>query len=169
MSFETALLQPSVVNNKVYTKVTNFSGETSMVSKKPYEIVRYSCSFYGSSFQHAVNLSRETIGNYFKLPIILAHDFGSPCIWIPVLSPKSDLNIWFSYQAIETFYPNKKGSTVVLSNGDAIDVPVSPNTMNRQVAYANILSTQFLKRMSHLLNNGYATSRQASMRKNIRN
>lgn len=67
------------------------------------------------------------------------------------------------------FYPNKKGSTVVLSNGDTIDVPVSPNTMNRQVAYANILSTQFLKRMSHLLNNGYATSRQASMRKNIRN
>lgn len=57
----------------------------------------------------------------------------------------------------------------MLSNGDTIDVPVSPNTMNRQVAYANILSTQFLKRMSHLLNNGYATSRQASIRHNIRN
>ncbi|MEK3976273.1 competence protein ComK [Psychrobacillus sp. FSL K6-2684] len=161
MSFETASLQPLVVNNKVYTKVINFSGESFIVSKKPYEIVRYSCAFYGSSFQHAVNLSRETIGNYFKLPIVLAHDYGSPCILLPILSPKSDLNIWFSFQAIEAFYPTQKGSTIVLPNGDTIDVPVSTNTISRQIAYSNILSTHFLKRMSHLLNHGFITSRHA--------
>lgn len=157
ISFETAVLQPIVVNNMVFTKVTNFSGETKIINKKPFDIVRHSCSFYGSSFQHTVRLSRDAIGNYLKLPILIAHDFGNPCILLPILSPKSDLNVWFSFKAISSFYPSEDGCVVVLSNGQTIKVPSSPQTISRQVGFANILNMHLLKRMSHLVNNGYIT------------
>lgn len=157
ISFETAVLQPIVVNNTIFTKVTNFSGESNIVGKKPFDIVRHSCSFYGSSFQHTAQLSRDAIGNYLKLPILIAHDFGNPCIFIPILSPKSDLNVWFSFRAIESFYPSKDGCIVVLTNGQKITVPSSPQTISRQVGFANILNMHLLKRMSHLINTGYIT------------
>jgi len=157
VSFETAVLEPIVVNNTVFTKVTNFSGESIIIGKKPFDIVRHSCSFYGSSFQHTVQLSRDAIGNYLKLPILIAHDFGNPCILIPILSPKSDLNIWFSFRAIESFYPCEEGCVVVLTNGQKVTVPSSPQTISRQVGFANILNMHLLKRMSYLMNTGYVT------------
>jgi len=157
ISFETAVLQPIVVNNMIFTKVTNFSGESHTIGKKPFDIVRHSCSFYGSSFQHAVRLSRDAIGNYLKLPILIAHDFGNPCIFIPILSPKSDLNVWFSLKAIESFYPSEDGCVIVLPHGQKITVPSSPQTIGRQVGFANILNMHLLKRMSYLINTGYIT------------
>lgn len=157
ISFETAVLQPFIVNNMIFTKVTNFSGESHIIGKKPFDIVRHSCSFYGSSFQHTVRLSRDAIGNYLKLPILIAHDFGNPCIFLPILSPKSDLNVWFSLKAIAGFYPSEEGCVVVLTNGQKIIVPSSPQTISRQVGFANILNMHLLKRMSYLINTGYTT------------
>lgn len=166
VSFETAALLPIVINNKVFTKVINFSGESAVIGKKPYDIVRHSCSYYGSSFQQAVKLSKEAVGNYLKLPILVAHDYGNPCILIPILSPKSDLNVWFSFRAIESFYPSNDGCTIVLPNGQKIQVNSSPNTISRQVGFANILNMHFLKRMSRLVNTGFITTRNPHFQKN---
>ncbi|MFB5088682.1 competence protein ComK [Psychrobacillus sp. PGGUH221] len=162
VSFETAVLQPVRINNKVYTKVTNISGETMLVGKKPYDIVRQSCAYYGSSFQQAKNLSRETLGNYLKLPIIIAHDYGNPCILIPLLSPKSDLNVWFSLKAIDGFHASKGVCKVLLTNGQTITVETSANTLSKQFGFANLLNTHFLKRMSHLSYEGFLSTRNQS-------
>lgn len=167
ISFETAVLQPIRINNKVYTKVTNMSGETLMVSKKPFEIVRQSCAYYGSSFQQAKNLSKETLGNYLKLPIIVAYDYGNPCILIPLLSPKSDLNIWFSLSAIESFHASKRGCTILLTNGQSMTVDASINTISKQIGFANLLNMHFLKRMSHLSHSGFLTMRNQLSKKDF--
>ncbi|WP_185907936.1 competence protein ComK [Psychrobacillus soli] len=167
ISFDTAVLQPVVINNKVFTKAISYSGESKVIGKRPYDIVRHSCSYYGSSFQQSTKLSKEAIGNYLKLPILIAHDFGSPCILIPILSPRSDLNIWFSLGAIESFYPSEDGCTIVLSNGQMIQVPSSPHTISRQLGFANLLNMHFLKRMSHLVNNGLITSQKPLFQKDL--
>ena len=167
VSFETAVLQPVRVNNKIFTKVTNITGESTIVSKKPYDIVRQSCAYYGSSFQQAKKLSIDTIGNYFKLPIIVAHDYGSPCILIPLLSPKSDLNVWFSLRAIEGFYATENGCTIVLANGQEITVNSSTNTISKQIGFANLLNMHFLKRINRLTHTGFLTSRSQFYQKNI--
>lgn len=167
ISFETAVLQPIRINNKVYTKVTNISGKTMIISKKPYNIVRQSCAYYGSSFQHAKNLSRETLGNYLKLPIIVAHDYGSPCILIPLLSPKSDLNVWFSLKAIEGFNASENGCLVLLTNGQTITVDSSANTISKQIGFANLLHIHFLKRMSSLSHDGFLTTRKQTPQKEL--
>ncbi|TQR10644.1 hypothetical protein FG382_16340 [Psychrobacillus lasiicapitis] len=167
VTFDTAVLQPVVINNKVFTKAISHSGESKIIGKKPYDVVRYSCSHYGSTIQQSTKLSKEAIGNYLKLPILIAHDFGSPCILIPILSPKSDLNVWFSLRAIESFYPSEDGSTIVLSNGQTIQVPSSPQTISRQVGFANILNMHLLRRMSYLVNNGFPPSRRPLFQKDL--
>ena len=46
---------------------------------------------------------------------------GVPVFLIPILSPKSDLNTWFSPRGmIESFYPSDGGCTIVLANGQMI-------------------------------------------------
>jgi competence protein ComK len=159
VSFETAVLQPVRINNKIYTKVTNITGEPILIGKKPYDIVRQSCAYYGSSFQQAKNFSKDTLGNYLKLPIVVAHDYGSPFILIPLLSPKSDLNVWFSLKAIDRFEPSEDGCTVVLINGKRIAVNSSTITLSKQVGFANLLKMHFLKRMSRLSHTEFLTSR----------
>jgi len=159
VTFETAVLEPKIINNRVFTQVTNFSGDSFHVGKKPYDVVRHSCAFYGTPFTNSVQLSKDIIGNFLKLPIVIAHDYGYPCIFIPMLSPKSDLNFWFSLNAIESYTSTEKGCMITLPNGNSVQVPVSVNTVSRQVAYANMLNNHFLKRMSHLLNTHYITPR----------
>ncbi len=165
VTFETAVLEPKTVNNKIFTKVINFSGESFIVGRKPYDIIRHSCAFYGSSFSHSVQLSKEIIGNYLKLPIVIAHDYGYPCVFVPTLSPKSDLNVWFSMNAIDAYYPSEHGCMITLPHGESIQVSVSQNTISRQVAYANMLNNHFLKRMSNLLNTQFVTTRNRHHRK----
>lgn len=169
VSFDTAVLQPVVINNKVFTKATSYSGETKIIGKRPYDIVRSSCSHYGSNIQLSTKLSKQAIGNYLKLPILIAYDYGNPCILLPILSPKSDLNVWFSLGAIESFYPSEGGSTIVLTNGQTIQVPSSPHTISRQVGFANLLNMHLLRRMSHLVNNGLVPSRGPLFQKNFFN
>ncbi|WP_313893011.1 competence protein ComK [Psychrobacillus sp.] len=165
ISFETAVLQPIQMNNKTFTKVTKFSGESLVIGKKPYDIVRQSCSYYGSSFQQSVKLSREAIGKYHKLPAVIAHDYGNPCILIPTLSPKSDLNVWFSLKAIQSFHPSKDGCSIILTNGQTLDVNSSTTTISRQIGFANILNMHFLKRMNRLSNEAFLTTRNQFLQK----
>ncbi|QFF99996.1 hypothetical protein PB01_14835 [Psychrobacillus glaciei] len=165
VSFETAVLQPVRINNKIYTRVTNISGESTTIGKKPYDIVRQSCAYYGSTFQQAKQLSKDTLGNYLKLPIVVAHDYGNPFILIPLLSPKSDLNVWFSLKAIERLEASEGGCTVVLTNGAKITVNSSIVTLSKQVGFANLLNTHFLKRMSRLSHNEFITSRNQFFQK----
>lgn len=167
ISFETAILQPIKMNNKTFTKVTNFSGESMVIGKRPYDIVRQSCSYYGSSFQQSVKLSREAIGKYHKLPTVIAHDYGNPCILIPTLSPKSDLNVWFSLKAIQSFHPNKDGCSIILTNGQTLDVSSSTTTISRQIGFANILNMHFLKRMNRLTNEAFLTTRNHILQKDL--
>lgn len=169
ISFDTAVLQPIQINNKIYTKVRNFSGDSFIVGMKPYDIVRKSCSYYGSSFQESTQLSKEAIGNFHKLPMIIAHDYGYPCIFLPILSPKSDLNVWFSLRAIKLFSTSAEGlgCSVVLTNGETIIVNSSIATISRQFGFANILNTHFLKRMSRLTTDPFLTQRNNFYRRDL--
>ncbi|WP_166462426.1 competence protein ComK [Psychrobacillus vulpis] len=167
VSFETAVLQPIQMNNKIFTKVTNISGETTIIGRKPYDIVRQSCSYYGSSFQQSVKLSKEALGNYHKLPTIIAHDYGNPCILIPTLSPKSDLNVWFSYRTIQSFHSSEEGCVVVLTNGHSVLINSSAATISRQIAFANMLNIHFHKRMSRLTNEAILISRNQLFQKDF--
>lgn len=149
ISFDTLMLQPVVTNNKIGTHIIERNGDFN-VSRKPLHIVKKSCSFYGGTFLHSTSLAKITLGKRHKAPIIIAHDFGIPYIFLPTMSPNSDLNAWISFHAIENIEPYNLNSIIHLDNGLSQEVNVSVATMYRQFAFAAILEKEFLKKQRQL-------------------
>ncbi len=108
VSFDTFLLQPVVKGNKISTHVIERNGELN-VPRKPIHIVRKSCDYYGGSLQNSTNTAKLAIGKRHKTPIIIAHDFGVPYIFLPTMSPNSEQNVWVSYSAIDNIEPDDMG------------------------------------------------------------
>lgn len=159
VSFETLALLPLVVGTKVFTRVIERSNEV-IVTRRPAYIVRKSCEFYGSTLKHRIETARQTLGNRHKTPILLAHAFDMPYIFLPTLSPTSDHNIWISYHAIEGFKECNEhyGCVVQLENNTSIPLNVTMTTMYRQHSFATLLKKDFLKKQNLLNKTSYLLS-----------
>jgi len=154
ISFETAVLESIRVQNKVYTRVTLNSGEEFVVNLKPYDIIKKSCSHYGTIIKLVKKNSRDAIGNVYKLPLVISHDYGIPCIFFPLLSEKSDFNVWFSLDAIQTFSSSDDGGCLIfLKNGKIIPVNSSPNTITTQFSRSSTLKNIHQTKMRKLSSN----------------
>jgi len=149
VSFDTFLLLPVVKGNKTSTLVVERNGELN-VQRKPIHIVRKSCDYYGGSLQNSTNTAKLAIGKRHKTPIIVAHDFGVPYIFLPTMSPNSEQNAWVSYSAIDKIESNNMGCTLYLENDLSYKLDISSTTMYRQYAVATLLEKNFLKKQSQL-------------------
>lgn len=149
VSFDTFLLQPVIKGNEISTHVIERNGELS-IPRKPIYIVRKSCDFYGGSLQNSTNTAKLALGKRHKTPIIVAHDFGIPYIFLPTMSPASELNVWISYSAIVNIEPDNMDCIIHLENGRSFKVNISAATMYRQYAVATLLEKNFLKKQRQL-------------------
>lgn len=149
VSFDTFLLQPVIKGNKVSTHVIERNGELN-VPRKPIHIVRKSCDYYGGSLQNSTNTAKLAIGKRHKTPIIVAHDFGVPYIFLPTMSPNSELNVWVSYSAIDNIEQDNMDCILSLENDLSFKVNISAATMYRQYAVATLLEKNFLKKQRQL-------------------
>lgn len=143
------MLQPVIKGNKISTNVVERNGEFS-VPRKPIHIVRKSCDFYGGSLQNSTNTAKLALGKRHKTPIIVAHDFGVPYIFLPTMSPASEQNVWISYSAIENIEQDNMDSIIHLENNRSFKVNISAATMYRQYAVATLLEKNFLKKQRQL-------------------
>ncbi|MEK3935530.1 competence protein ComK [Sporosarcina sp. FSL W7-1349] len=149
VSFDTFVLQPVKDGKKVGTRIIERYRET-IVPRKPIHVVRSSCDYYGGSLQSSTSTAKLKLGRHHKTPIIIAHDYGRPYIFLPTLSPQADQNVWISYHAIDYFEAEKTGTKVHLENGKFVKVDISANTMYRQYTFAGFLEKDFLKRQKQL-------------------
>ena len=149
VSFDTFMLQPVVKDNKVSTHVIERNGEL-IVPRKPIHIVRKSCDYYGGSFRNSINTAKLAIGRRHKTPIIVAHDFGVPYIFLPTMSPTSELNVWVSYSAIDNIEADGMSSNITLENNRIIKVDISVASMYRQYSVATLLEKNYYKKQSQL-------------------
>lgn len=150
ISFDTFMLQPVNVDNKIVaTRVIERNCELT-IPKKPIHIVKKSCDYYGGSLQTSINIAKIALGKHHKTPIIVAHDFGTPYIFLPTMSPTAEENIWISYHAIDFIERDNVGSIVHLENNLSFKVNISASTMYRQYAFGNLLEKNFYKKQKHL-------------------
>nr|WP_192598723.1 competence protein ComK [Sporosarcina limicola] len=149
VSFDTFMLQPIYQDNKISTRVIERNGEI-YIPRKPIHIIKKSCEYYGGSLQNSTNSARLTLRKRHKTPIIIANDFGKPCIFLPTISPNSEQNVWFLYHAIDNIESNPLGCTVYMENNRSFKVNISATTMYRQYAFCSILEKDFLKKQKQL-------------------
>lgn len=149
ISFETFALQP-ILDGATQSTLVIERTEQFIIPKSSEQIVKKSCDYYGETFQNITNASRHILGKRHKTPIIIAHDFKTPFILLPTMSPASSHNEWIALHAIENITPNKMGCLILLENNKEIQVRVSATTIHRQYAYACFLHKDFIKKQESL-------------------
>lgn len=154
MSFNTYYVEPFIHENQVFSRVIDKHNEV-IVAKKPIQIVRKSCSFLGTTYEATRLLSKEFFGNQHKLPIILTHDFGIPCVFIPTCSPKSDMNAWIGLHAIEQALPFKNGTKVLLKNGEELEISTQFNSFSKQYTNGTMLHKHYSKIRKSMLEGSF--------------
>lgn len=151
MSFNTYFLEPFQQENFIFSRIIDKHNKV-IVSRKPMQIIRKSCLFLGTTYEATRALSKQFFGNQHKLPVILTHDFGVPCIFIPILSPRSHANAWIGLHAIDQAMPSSDNSTkVILKNGEILYLPVQYASFSKQFMNATMLQKHFLRVRRSLL------------------
>lgn len=149
ISFNTYLLQPIQHDAKVFTHVIDKHNEL-IVTRKPMHVLRKSCISLGSTYEAAKQSAKRFFGNQHKLPIVVAFDYGFPCIFLPTYSPNSIHNIWIGLHAITNITPSKTGCVVTLKNDKKIELPIQYASISKQFVNASMLYKHYMNERKQL-------------------
>lgn len=149
ISFDTYALKPILSKNRMVTRIIEHESEV-IVPRSPLNIVKKSCHFYGNSFKSATFSARSILKKKHKVPIVVAHDFGNPFVFLPTLSPTAEDNMWIAFHAINFFEAEKGGCRIHLVNNTSIKVDVTDTTMYRQYSLGSMLTKNFIKKQQRL-------------------
>ena len=113
-----------------------------ILDEKAYQVMDYSCSYFGSSYQGRVDGSRKMLGANYKLPIIVEE--SSNMIFFPTTSRTLADCSWISLNAIEFIEGDAVNSIIHFQNGQKLEFPISKSSLENQVLRAT--------RLQYLLN-----------------
>jgi len=123
------------------TKVIEYDTEK-ILNESPYEVMDYSCEYFGSSYQGRVDGSKKMLGCNYKVPIIVEE--SSELIFFPTTSPGLQDCCWFSLNSIEAVTNNNDMTIIELKNGKYIVSKASKSSIENQILRAT--------RLKYLLN-----------------
>ena len=119
-----------------------------VINSNPYEIMDYSCKYFGSSLEGRKEGTKAILNIEYKVPIIVEN--SNNLIFFPTASPESNNCSWISLKDIKTYKELENGNTeITFNNGVKIDIPVSKRTVENQVFRASRLDLISRNRKSH--------------------
>ena len=109
-----------------------------IVNSTPYEIIDYSCKYFGSSFEGRKEGTKSILHIEYKVPIVV--ESSNNLIFFPTSSPLSMDCSWISLKDIKTVkeYGNSE-TEVTFTNNKKIVFPVSKRMIDNQVLRASRL------------------------------
>ncbi|MCH7320668.1 competence protein ComK [Solibacillus sp. MA9] len=123
-------------SDKVFTVILDKHGKTTM-SFPPLRVIRHTCTLNGSTFEATTQQAREFLGhNRHKVPIMVAYNFGDPCVVFPLFSPHSKQNIWVTVNAIINIEEMNESTLVTFVDGTEQIFPVHLKSFNQQYVRA---------------------------------
>ncbi|WP_066165097.1 competence protein ComK [Metasolibacillus sp. FSL H7-0170] len=146
----TYLLLPIKKDKRLHTLVFDKAG-CLYVSQSPMKIIRASCRQMGSSYQSAIELSKQYFGaNKHKLPIVVAINYGDPCVMFPLMSPKSPLNGWVSFNSLINIRDQEGQINVTFKNFLDSDLDIQYTSFCKQYVSAAMLHKHLTSKWTHL-------------------
>ena len=129
----TLAIVPSKKQSKIYEDNKEY-----IVENTPYEVMDYSCKYYGSSYEGRKEGTKAILNASYKVPIIV--DSGRNLIFFPTNSPSADDCCWLSLKNIKDVKEQDYNSTLItFNNGVSISLPISKRTMENQIFRASRL------------------------------
>ena len=150
ISNSTFCLSSYEYRDKIHTVILDKYGKVSS-PYKPLKLIRNTCRLHGSSYEASKYQARRFFGeNKHKLPVMVAYDFGEPCILFPLFSPYSPQNIWIALNSIINISEAGDKTRVTFLNGTEVHFAIHMKSFNQQYVRA----AMFYK---HLLLQRHAT------------
>ena len=119
-----------------------------IIDSKPYEVMDYSCKYFGSSYEGRKEGTKAVLDINYKVPIIVENSMN--LIFFPTNSPDSADCIWISLKNIKTIKEDDFNSTRIIFNNDIeITIPISKRTIENQVFRASRLDLIMRNRKSN--------------------
>lgn len=119
-----------------------------IVDTKPYEVMDYSCKYFGSSYEGRKEGTKAVLDINYKVPIIVENSMN--LIFFPTNSPDSADCIWISLKNIKTIKEDDFNSTRIIFNNDIeITIPISKRTIENQIFRASRLDLIMRNRKSN--------------------
>lgn len=120
-------------NSKVLEKEKEY-----LISSNSYEVLDYSCQYFGSSYSGRLDGSKKMLDAKYKLPIIVEE--SAELIFFPISSPENDDCIWIALQWFDDIVEINKKVFIRLKNGKKIEVKTSKYSIKNQVMRASRLN-----------------------------
>ncbi|WP_281357893.1 competence protein ComK [Sporosarcina jiandibaonis] len=149
VSLKTLVLEPVFVESRLMCRAIE-EDKILTYSHSPLHSIRNSCRHYGHSFENAMEVAKKFLRKLHKPPIIVAYNYGGPIPFFPTLSPNAPDNIWIALHAVANVRSLNNACIIHLINGDEIKVNVSASTIYRQVALANWLEKDQIRKYQEL-------------------
>ncbi len=119
-----------------------------IIDSKPYEVMDYSCKYFGSSYEGRKEGTKAVLDINYKVPIIVENSMN--LIFFPTNSPDSADCIWISLKNIKTIKEDDFNSTIIIFNNDIeITIPISKRTIENQIFRASRLDLIMRNRKSN--------------------
>ena len=123
--------------NEKFTKIVEKDNDY-FISDVAYEVMDYSCQYFGSSYEGRVNGSKKMLGANYKLPIIVEE--SNNLIFFPISAADNPKCVWISLKWFDYVTKEGKETKIHLKNGKKISTKVSKNSIENQVLRASRLS-----------------------------
>ncbi len=109
-----------------------------LLDDSAYEVMDYSCQYFGSSYLGRVDGSKKMLGANYKLPIIVEE--SSEIIFFPISSPENNKCIWIALKWFQDVYERNGKTYILLKNGQKIETTTSKSSIQNQIMRASRLN-----------------------------
>lgn len=111
-----------------------------VINKKPNEIIKYSCEYFGSSLKGRIEGTKYITGITHKAPIIIEET--KEIIFFPTSSPRLDTCCWIRNKYIIKYDKNEDNScNIYLINGKKIKLNCSYEIVDNQIMRSSRLES----------------------------
>ena len=132
--------------DKVYSLILDKFGETTSPAK-PLNLIRNTCRLHGSSYDASIYQAKQFFGDSkHKLPVMVAYDFGDPCILFPLYSPYSTQNIWIALNPIINIRQHSDQTILTFIDETELCLNVHMKSFNQQYVRAAMFYKHLLIR-----------------------
>jgi competence protein ComK len=143
----TMLIMPIEYGARTYTEIHEVS-ETLISPFKPFDIIKKSCEFFGSSYQGRKDGTKRLTGITHKAPIIV--DPHSSIYLFPTTSPVKSECIWISQDHVLSHTKlNSKEINVTFRNRCSFTLPISYASFEQQMMRTAMLRINYQHRIVH--------------------
>lgn len=141
----TMYVEPVVYGGKVYSRSVELEDEF-LSPFKPLDIIKKSCIYFGVDYESRKRGTRQLIGYYRKLPIII--EPTNHIYFFPTVSPLIPECIWISFEHVESYRRVSAQKTMIIfrnKQSHIFSVPVS--TIEGQMLRTSLLKTKLMQRI----------------------